>query len=42
MGKNNDLIAPQNVDGTAIDFATDKIDFNPDDYSLQEIIVNRK
>lgn len=42
MGKNNDLIAPQNVDGTVIEFATDKIDFNPDDYSLQKIIVNPK
>lgn len=39
---NNDSIAPQNVDGTVIEFATDKIDFNPDDYSLQEIIVNSK
>ena len=32
-------LAPDNVDGSIIEFATDKLDFNPSDYRLLQIII---
>lgn len=32
-------LAPDNVDGSIIEFATDKLDFNPSDYRLLQITI---